>query len=87
MNFNFKNRVSLEEQKAMMEERFIRDRQIASMIYEYFQITGAHNAVLDDPDLFRITLHGDDIQDFVTRWHDALLFTKESSNDGILESL
>ena len=38
------------------------------MIYEYFRVTGAQEAVLDYSDLFRITLHGDDVQDFDTRW-------------------
>ena len=38
------------------------------MIYEYFRVTGTHAAVLDYSDLFRITLHGDDIQGFDTRW-------------------
>ena len=49
-----------------MEDRFLRGRQIAFMIYEYFRVTGAQEAVLDYSDLFRITLHGDDVQDFDT---------------------
>ena len=51
-----------------MEDRFLRGRQIAYMIYEYFRVTGAHEAVLDYSDLFSITFHGDDIQDFDSRW-------------------
>ena len=61
----FKMKVILEEQKAQMQDRFLRGRQIAYMIYEYFRETGAHEAVLDYSDLFRITLHGDDIQDLI----------------------
>ena len=38
---NFRNRVNLEEQKAQMQDRFLRGRQIAKKIYEYFRITGA----------------------------------------------
>ena len=30
-----------------MEDRFLRGRQIAFMIHEYFRVTGAHEAVLD----------------------------------------
>ena len=37
------------------------------MIYEHFRVAEAHQAVLDYSDLFSITLHGDDIQDFDTR--------------------
>ena len=36
----------LEEQKAQMQVRYLRGRQIACMIYEYFQVTGAHDTVL-----------------------------------------
>ena len=27
------------------------------MIYDYFRVTGAHDTVLDDADLFSVTLH------------------------------
>ena len=39
----FKRKVSLEEQKAPKEDRFLRGRQIAYLIYEYFQVTGAND--------------------------------------------
>ena len=35
-NIQFKRKVSLEEQKAQKEDRFLRGRQIAYLIYEYF---------------------------------------------------
>ena len=35
-NTLFKRKVSLEEQKALKEDRFLRGRQIACLIYEYF---------------------------------------------------
>ena len=56
------------------------------MIYEYFRVTGAHETVVDFTDLFSITLHGDDVQDFDTRWDQVLLSTREVPNDKILES-
>ena len=37
-NSDFKRRVSLEEQKAQNEDRFLRGRQIAYLINEYFQV-------------------------------------------------
>ena len=40
-NTRFKKKVSLEEQKAQKEDRFLRGRQIAYMIYEYFRVTSA----------------------------------------------
>ena len=51
-NSQFKKKVSLEEQKAKKEDRFLRGRQIAFMIYDYFRVTGAHDTVLDYADLF-----------------------------------
>ena len=63
-NSHFRKKVSLEEPKAQKEDRFHRGRQIAYMIYDYFQITGAHDTVLDYADLFSITLRNDDVQEF-----------------------
>ena len=56
-NSQFKKKVSLEEQKAQKEDRFLRGRQIAFMIYDYFRVTCAHDTVLDCADLFSVTLH------------------------------
>ena len=67
LNSYFKKKVSLEEQKAQMEDLFLRGRQIVFMIYEIFGVTAAHEAVLDNSDLFRTTLHGDHVQEFDSR--------------------
>ena len=39
-NTRFKGKVSLEEMKAQKEDRCLRGRQIAYLIYEYFRVTG-----------------------------------------------
>ena len=39
-NSQFTRRISLEEQKAQKEDRFLRGRQIAYLIYEQFRVTG-----------------------------------------------
>ena len=57
----FKKNVSLEQQKAQKEDRFLRGRQIAFRICDYFLVTGAHHTVLDYADLFTITLRNDDV--------------------------
>ena len=44
-NSHFKRRFSLEEQKAQKQDRFLRGRQIAYLIYEYFQVTAANDSV------------------------------------------
>ena len=58
-NTQFKRKVSLEEQKAQKEDRFLRGRQIAYLIYEYFRVTGAHDSVENYADLFTIALRND----------------------------
>ena len=55
----FKEKYSLEEQKAQKEDRILRERQIACMIYDNFRITDAHDTVLDYADLFTIILRND----------------------------
>ena len=44
-NTRFKRKVSLEEQEAKKEDRFLRGRPIAYLIYEYFRVTGANDSV------------------------------------------
>ena len=63
-NSHFKRRISLEEQKAQKQDRFLRGRQIAYLIYNYFRVTGAHDSVENYADLFTISLRNDDIQEF-----------------------
>ena len=86
-NSPFKKKVSLEEQKAQKEVRSLRGRQIAFMIYDYFRVTGAHDTVLDYADLFSVTLHDDNIQEFDTRWNELLLSMSKIPSDDISESL
>ena len=62
-NSHFKRRVSLEERKAQKEDRFLRGRQIAYLIYEYFRVTGANDSVENSADLFTIVLRNDDTQE------------------------
>ena len=63
-NSHFKRRVSLEEQKTPKEDRFLRGRQIACLIYEYFWVTGANDSVENYADQFTIAYRNDDIQEF-----------------------
>ena len=63
-NTQFKRKVSLEEQKAQKEDRFLRGRQIAYLIHEYFRVTGTNDSVEIYADLFTISLRNDDVQEF-----------------------
>ena len=69
----FKRRVSLEEMKAHKEDRFLRGRQIAYLIYEYFRVTGANDSVENYADLFTVVLQNGNIQEFDTK-RDGILF-------------
>ena len=86
-NFLVQKKVSLEEQEAQKEDQFPRGRQIAFMIHDYFRVTGAHDAVLDYADLFSVTLHDDNIQEFGTRWDEVLVSMSKIPSDNMLESL
>ena len=71
-NTQFTRRVSLEEQKAQKEDRFLRGRQIAYLIYEYFRVTGANDSVENYADLFPIVLRNDNVQEFDSKWDEIL---------------
>ena len=66
-------KISLEEETAQKEDRFPRGRQIALMINVYFRVTRNHDTVLDYADVFSVTLHNDNFQEFDTRWDAVLL--------------
>ena len=86
-NSQFKKKVSLEEQKAQKEDRFLRGRQIAYLIYDYFRVTGIHDSVENYADLFTIVLRNDDIQEFDSKWDGILLSMTKIPHDEILEGL
>ena len=79
--------VSVEEQRAQKYDRFLRERQIAEMIYEHFRATGYYEAVQGLSDLFNIRLWNDDVQDFDVRWDHALLSASETPSAMVLEEL
>ena len=72
-NTLFKRRISLEEQKAQKQDRFLRGRQIAYLIYEYF-----HDSVENYADLITIAL-------FDSKCDGILLSMTKIAPDDILE--
>ena len=77
----------MEEQKAQKQDRFLRGRQIAYLIYEYFRVTGANDSVETYADLFTIDLRNDDIQEVNSKWDGILLSMTKIPPDDILEGL
>ena len=86
-NTRFKKRVSLEEMKAHKEDRFLRGRQIAYLIHEYFRVTGGNDSVENFADLFTVALRNDDIHEFDTKSDEILLSMTQIPSDDILEIL
>ena len=86
-NSHIKRRISLEEQKAQKEDRFLRGRQIAYLIYDYFRVTGSHDSVENYTDLFTTVRRNDDIQEFDSKWDGILLSMTKIPHDDILEGL
>ena len=86
-NSHFKRRISLEEQKAQKQDCFLRGREVANLIYDYFRVTETHDSVENYIDLFTIVLRNDDIQDFDSKWDGILFAMTKISPDDILEGL
>ena len=86
-NTLFKRKVNLKEMKAQQEDRFLRGRQIANLIYEYFRVTGANDSVENYSDLFTVVLRNDDIQEFDSKWDEILLSMTQIPSDDILKTL
>ena len=66
---------------------FLRGRQIAYLIYDYFRVTGANGSVENFADLFTVGLRNDDIQEFDSKWDGILLSMTKIPPDDILEGL
>ena len=89
-NFYFKKKVSLEEHKAQKANRFLRGRQVAHLIYDYFRVTDVGECVLDYVDLFTVVLQEmttftSSIKDgttFYYRWNSShlIIFWKVCTN-------
>ena len=86
-NSHFKRRISLEEQKAQKQDRFLRGRQFAYLIYDHFRVTVVNDSVENYADLFTISLRNDDIQEFDSKWDGFLLSMTKIPPDDILEGL
>ena len=84
---HFRKRVGVEEQRAQKDDRFLRGRQIACMIYEHFRATGAYEAVQGLSDLFNVRLQNEDVRDFDVRWDQALPSASDMPSDAIVEGL
>ena len=73
--------------KAHNEDRFLRRRQVAYLIYEYFWVNGANDPVENYADLFTVGLRNDDIQEFDSKWGGFLLSMTKIPSEDILEGL
>ena len=83
---NFKKQITTAEGKAQSEKRILPGRQIPWMIYDVFQMSGDHEAILDFRDLSTVQLKHDNVQAFDTKWDEVypqsltdLLYTQETT--------
>ena len=84
---NSKERSVWRNKKAPKEYRFLRGRQIAYLIYDYFRVTGSNDSVENYADLFTVFLRNDIVQEFDSKWDEILLSMTQIPSDEILESL
>ena len=80
---HFRKKISVEEQRAQKDSRFLRGRQIADLIHEYLRPTGSYQ-IQGLWRLFSIKLENDDIQDFDLQ---TLLLTSDPPSDKVLVGL
>ena len=77
---DFREKVFIEEQKALNENRFLRRRQIAIKIYDYFPGHRYRRVC------FGVAL-GNNVQGFDGKWDEAVLSLKKFPKDVILENM
>ena len=82
---HFQKKISVEKQRCQKDNRFLRERQIAYLVYEYFRPTVSYDEIQGFSGLFSINLENDDIQDFGLRWEQALLLARGPPSDNLLE--
>ena len=73
--------------KTQEEDHFLRAKQIAYLIYEYFQVTRANDSVENYAHLFTVDLRKDDIQEFNSKWDEILSSMMQIPSDDISEGL
>ena len=65
---HFRKKISVKEQRAQKDNRFLRERQISYLVHEYFRPAGSKDEIQGLSGLFSIKLENDDIQDYDIRW-------------------
>ena len=81
---HFRKKEAVSKSDVLKNTNF-RGRQIAYMICDHFRATGAYEAVQGLSDLFKIRLQNDDVQDFDTRWDQALWAASEIPTETVLD--
>ena len=69
------------------EDRFLRGRQTAYLMYENLRVIGANDSVENYADLFTVVLRNHDIQEFDSKWDEIPLSMTQIPSDDILVSL
>ena len=80
-------KISVEEDRAQKDNRFLRGRQIAYLIHAYFLPTGSFDEMQGLSSLCSIKMEDDDIQDFDVSWEQALFLTSDPPSDNVLGGL
>ena len=86
-NSQFKKKVSLDEQKAQKEDRFLRGRQIAFRIYRLLSSDWRSWHSIRLRRILSVTLRDENTLEFDRRWDEVLLSMSEIPTDDVLKSL
>ena len=86
-NVPFLKRVRVEEERAQKDDRFLRGADCLHDLRAFFRATGACEAVQGLPDVFKMRLQNDHVQDIDTRWDQALSVASEIHTEMVLGGL
>ena len=82
-----RSEIALLKEKRAKEQKLLNGRQIAWIIYKLYVRADATRPFLELKHLMEITLNGDDLHCFVTRWDTVLYGLEEDPGPKIKETL
>ena len=74
---------SLHSRSCTKEKRFLKGRQVAWMIYDYFKVSDTDESVLDRNEVLNVELRNDNIESFHMRWDETIIAMMKLPDEGL----
>lgn len=79
--------IALIEEKAAMEQKMLKGRQITWYIFQHLAVNAVEGATVTFQDLLTVELKGDNVRNFIHEWDSILLIINNPPSEVILEQL